>query len=69
MLIKLFVDDKDYDTEDGFELFSYSSVEISMTVRMALENGFKDIRISEAQPEEKKEFDIRQNKQNEENYK
>ena len=51
-LIKIFVDDTDYDMEDGFTLYTKSPYEASVIIKNAIENGFKDIRISEALPED-----------------
>lgn len=51
-LIKIFVDDTSYDTNDGYTLYSHSPYETSIIVKMAIENGFKDIRISEANADE-----------------
>lgn len=53
MLIKIFVDDTDYDMNDGYTLISDSPYSAANAIEIALKNGFKDIRISEASPEEK----------------
>lgn len=60
-LIKIFVDDTSYDTEDGFTLYTYSPYKAGIMVEEAINNGFEDIRISKAEPMEKLEYDRRHN--------
>lgn len=60
-LIKIFVDDKDYDTEDGFTIYTYSPYKTGIIIEEAINNGFEDIRISKANPEEKAEYDKNHN--------
>lgn len=56
MLIKIFVDDTDYDLNDGYTLISDSPYAAANAIEIALKNGFKNIRISEANPEEKLKY-------------
>lgn len=55
ILVKMFVDDKSYDTEDGYNLIC-TDEEIGLAVQLAVKNGFKDIRIYEPRPEERLEY-------------
>lgn len=47
-VLEIFVDDTSYDTEDGFTLLTDDTQDAALIVKTALENGFKDIRISKA---------------------
>ena len=51
-IYKIFVDDRDFDNNDGFDLYSDNPEEIAYAVKIAIRNGFKDIRISAATQKE-----------------
>lgn len=46
------VDDKDIDTEDGYDLYFDNPYLLGASVEIALKNGFNHIRISKATPQE-----------------
>ena len=55
---KIFVDDRDYDNEDGFTLYSDNPEEISYAIKIAIRNGFTDIRLSVATIKELAELNL-----------
>lgn len=59
MLYKIYIND----TENEITLCSYDEYEIQTIVGIALKNGYKDLSILEAVPEEKLEYDLRKSKQ------
>lgn len=63
MLYKIFVDDKDYNTEDGYTLYTYNAYHAGIMIETALNNGYLDIRISEAAADEKLKYDLKMTKQ------
>ena len=46
------VDDKDIDTDDGYDLYFDNPYLLGTAVETALKNGFEHIRITKASPEE-----------------
>lgn len=51
-IMKLFVDSKETDSEDGYELYIETPYEMGIAIETALKNGYTDIRISPANKKE-----------------
>lgn len=51
-VLRIFVDDSYIDEEDGFTLLTDDTLDAALIVKTALENGFRDIRISKADADE-----------------
>ena len=55
-IYEIYVDDKDYDSNDGYTLLTDNKFYAGILVEIALQNGFVDIRISNPHKEKEEEY-------------
>lgn len=57
-IYKMFVDDRDYNNNDGYTLYIDSEYTLGTAVETAVKNGFNDIKISLADKREVTEMNL-----------